>query len=447
MSPFANSRTRRDDSSNKVTGGGEKDRWLAVSELMTGRLSLHGFLVFEVAWRDVHGINYLNELLTDASLALEARRVTKWEFHSAEQAAACAHLWFVGRAAEARALRGYLAALHSSGEEPPPTEEHRRAVLQRTWSSLTSVSEDDCDDEPPTPRPGLCSSPTRLADLPTQYADALLLFRFRDSLLPLKLRQVITSDIRLLTLLESGLPAWVIFLQSYPVVRHAYRPWMRPLARSAYLLFSLATVLVGFYDLYKNVPLLRSAAASLCGPLFEWVESCDVVTRIRYLGTILFLRNLRRLLQSVLALLRAAGAVLRALLSPLAGALGPVVDVCGEALSFLAAGLGPAWEVLVDVAEAAWAPIDLVLDRAAVCLWPLMRVAMLPVRCAAKVAGCAGSVMSVTYDFGKDIWETVSSSIFEFNHMSEAQQSASAFHMSLLKNLWNDLFSQVYIEY
>lgn len=24
--------------------------------------SLHGFIVFEVAWKDVHGINYLNEL-------------------------------------------------------------------------------------------------------------------------------------------------------------------------------------------------------------------------------------------------------------------------------------------------------------------------------------------------------------------------------------------------
>jgi hypothetical protein len=63
MSPFANSRTRRDDSNNKITGG-EKDRWLVVFELMTSRLSLHGFLVSEVAWRDVHGINYLNELMT-----------------------------------------------------------------------------------------------------------------------------------------------------------------------------------------------------------------------------------------------------------------------------------------------------------------------------------------------------------------------------------------------
>ena len=85
---------------------GESDamrRWFAVADLSR---ALHGFLVFEVSWRDVHGINYLNELLTDTSLALEARYMKKWEFYSAEQAAGCTHLWFLGRATEARALRG-----------------------------------------------------------------------------------------------------------------------------------------------------------------------------------------------------------------------------------------------------------------------------------------------------------------------------------------------------
>lgn len=30
--------------------------------VMSLNQSLHGFIVFEVAWKDVHGINYLNEL-------------------------------------------------------------------------------------------------------------------------------------------------------------------------------------------------------------------------------------------------------------------------------------------------------------------------------------------------------------------------------------------------
>lgn len=46
------------------------NRWFPVIDsikwqpkyLMDLSKALHGFLVFEVAWKDVHGINYLNEL-------------------------------------------------------------------------------------------------------------------------------------------------------------------------------------------------------------------------------------------------------------------------------------------------------------------------------------------------------------------------------------------------
>ncbi|XP_062230426.1 uncharacterized protein LOC133928213 [Phragmites australis] len=442
MSPFVNSRALHKDkapvcSSSAAAaaagaGGGDRGdrdtmrRWFEVADLSCR--ALHGFLVFEVSWRDVHGINYLNELLTDTSLALEARYMKKWEFYSAEQAAGCTNLWFLGRASEARALRGYLDTLHTHSNSSEQVEECSSA-LRRTCSSssLSAVSEDEEEDAGSAPFVA-----------PAQYSDTLILFRFRDSQLPLKLRQIIMSDIRLLTLLESGLPPWVIFFQSYPLLCHLYRPWMRPLARSLYLLASLVTVLIGFYDLYKNVPLLKAAAARICGPFFGWIETWDMVTRIQYLGTILFLRNLRKCLQSLLALLRTARALLRAVAAPLAEAAGPLLASCGE---LLAGGLAPTWALLVDLAEMLWAPFDLVLDHIAGCLWPLFQVALLPVRCAVALASCAGSLMSATYNFSKDIWETISS-IFELNHMSEAQQSA--FDMSLLKNLWNDLFSQIF---
>lgn len=438
-------------------------RWFAVAADLSR--ALHGFLVFEVSWRDVHGINYLNELLSDTSLALEARYMKKWEFYSAEQAAGCTHLWFLGRASEARALRGYLSALHTHSDPSEQLEECSSA-LRRTCSSssLTAVSEDEDEDDDeldgrsadgilmssPSPTRSRSSSSrwaraAAAAEVPfvapAQYSDTLILFRFRDSQLPLKLRQIIMSDIRLLTLLESGLPSWVIFFQSYPVLCQLYRPWMRPLARSLYLLASLVTVLIGFYDLYKNVPLLKSAAARICGPLFGWIETWDMVTRIQYLGTILFLRNLRKCLQSLVALLRAARAVVRTVAAPVAEAAGPLVASCGEVWDLVGEGLlAPAWALAVDLAEVVWAPFDLVLDSVGGCLWPLLQVALLPVRGAAALAGCAGSLLSATYNFGKDIWETMSS-IFELNHMSEAQQSA--FDMSQIKTLWNDLFSQV----
>ncbi|XP_066364381.1 uncharacterized protein [Miscanthus floridulus] len=496
MSPFANSRALLHHKQEKqaaaeaaaaaatattTSAAGESSdtmrRWFALAADLSR--ALHGFLVFEVSWRDVHGINYFNELLTDTSLALEARYMNKWEFYSAEQAAGCMHLWFLGRASEARALRGYLSALHTHSDPSEQLEECSSA-LRRTCSSssLTAVSEDDDDDDldgaaaagstssarsrsdsgisvSPIPTPTTARARARAASswaraaaaaevpfvAPAQYSDTLILFRFRDSLLPLKLRQIIMSDIRLLTLLESGLPSWVIFFQSYPLLCQLYRPWMRPLVRSLYLLASLVTVLIGFYDLYKNVPLLKSAAARICGPLFGWIETWDMVTRIQYLGTILFLRNLRKCLQSLLALLRAARALVRTVAAPLAEAAWPLLASCGQLWGLLGEGLAPAWALLVDLAEVLWAPFDLVLDNVAGCLWPLLQVALLPVRGAAALAGCAGSLLSATYNFSKDIWETMSS-IFELNHMSEAQQSG--FDMSQIKTLWNDLFSQIF---
>ncbi|KAG8069041.1 hypothetical protein GUJ93_ZPchr0005g15869 [Zizania palustris] len=457
MSPFTNSRAL--DNVDPCSGGSSGDattsasaadddgmtaarRWFALADQLTR--ALHGFLVFEVSWRDVHGINYLNELLTDTYLALEARYMKKWDFYSAEQAAGCAPMWFLGRAPEAQALSGYLRRLseqHHKQKQGAVCEASMLLQLRRrTCSPLRVVSEledagydeqlhDVVSEERPKARWRSLEEAEPFLS-PSQYTDTLIQLRFRDSDLPLKLRQIIVSDIRLLTLLESGLPSWVIFLQSYPLLCLLYRPWMRPLARSFYLLVSLATVIIGFYDLYKNVPLLKAAAARVCGPLFGWIETWDMVTRIQYLGTILFLRNLRKCLQGILAFLRMARALLRPLVAPLAGIAGPLLAACGEIC-----------EMLGDLAEALWAPLDAVFDCAVGALQPLVKALVLPARFAAALAGCAGSLLNNTYNFGKDIWETVGS-MFEINHMAEAQQSAV--DVSLLKALWNDLFSQIF---
>ncbi|XP_052627383.1 uncharacterized protein LOC128133908 [Lactuca sativa] len=108
---------------------------------------------------------------------------------------------------------------------------------------------------------------------PSESRDVLLLFKFNNHDLPFELKEIIVSDLRLLTLLEAGLPSWVIFSQSYPVFCHSYRPWMCPLARALYVIISIVTVVIGFYDLYKNVPVLKATASRLCGPLFDWIET------------------------------------------------------------------------------------------------------------------------------------------------------------------------------
>lgn len=102
--------------------------------------TLYGFIVFEVAWSNVRGINYLNELQvsplilltpvsshckcccvqchyflchfqTDTSLATEAKFMERWEFDSIAQAANCISSWFSGTVSEKRQLREYLDSL------------------------------------------------------------------------------------------------------------------------------------------------------------------------------------------------------------------------------------------------------------------------------------------------------------------------------------------------
>lgn len=186
--------------------------------------------------------------------------------------------------------------------------------------------------------------------------------------LPFKLREIITSDLRLLTLLECGLPSWVIFLQSYPVFCHFYRPWMCPLVRTMYVLISVVTVLIGFYDLYKNVPILKAAASRFCGPLVDWIETWDMVSRIKYLGTMLFLHHSQKALEWFLTTMRTIKSFFRVLTQPVAG---PLV-VCWQLIiplwdmfTMLAKNVGTLLWVVVDSSA------DLVETLATTVLFPL----------------------------------------------------------------------------
>ncbi|XP_056698295.1 uncharacterized protein [Spinacia oleracea] len=148
------------------------------------------------------------------------------------------------------------------------------------------------------------------------------------------------GDLRLLTLLESGLPSWVIFLQSYPVVGHVYRPWMCPLARALYTIISITTVVIGFYDLYKNVPLLKATASRLLGPVFDWIETWEMVSRVKYLGTMLFLHNFEKAVKWLLMITH----TMRSFFSVLAQ---PIVEPLIEFSEFFL----PFWTVCIQMSE------------------------------------------------------------------------------------------------
>lgn len=484
---------------------------LRTSLILNSKLhrTLYGFIVFEVAWSDVRGINYLNELQTDTSLAIEAKFMSRWEFDSIAQAAKCIPSWFPGSPTERDFLKEYLECVigdvfydaqdfftqattvedeevetpscspcsrfgvypstveNKSGFTPrtPPPEDgpyKRRKIMNSIDSGSrmdTCSEEDDENFTSPIPSHVRYASDCEEAIEDTQYRDVLLLFRFNDPDLPFKLKEIITSDLRLLTLLESGLPSWVIFLQSYPVFCKFYRPWMCPLVRALYVLISIVTVLIGFYDLYKNVPVLKATASHFCGPLLDWIDTWEMVSRIKYLGTMLFLQNSQKAIEWLLATSRTIRTFFRVLTQPVAG---PIV-----ALWEL---LVPFWDAFIQIAESfgtliwiavessfglleglaetvlmpMWFVLSLLWNIVASFLYPifwiLWEILYAPLRLVLGICNLIVFISSNVYDMIGDIWFFVSS-IFHLASTADATVNAE---VSLWRTLWNDLFSQVF---
>ncbi|KAG6785211.1 hypothetical protein POTOM_010938 [Populus tomentosa] len=583
LSPFANSKARRgrkegkDASSQSNPSKSTKlERWFLLIKVATLsrkrglppvkklrnslflsselHRTLYGFIVFEVAWNDVRGINYLNELLTDTSLAIEAKIMHRWEFDSIAQAASSLSSWFSGTLSELLQLKGYLdsatgmedASSHPGNyikskylmantqdpllalqQECDPGLLHLLPVgdtfydAEENFSMTPSIDDDDkiCDDnlwaednssccpggsfdvfpgtsenitsEPLTPPPtgpykrgrAIRSIGTRVEvdcyaeetqggneDLldssgasdcenvhePKIYRDVLILFRFNDHDLPFKLKQVIMSDLRLLTLLEAGLPSWVLFLQSYPGFYHLYRPWMCPLARALYVLISVITVLIGFFDLYKNVPVLKATASSLFGPLFDWIETWEMVSRIKYLGTMLFLHNFEKAVTWFLMVTHTTRSFFSVFTQPL-------VKPLTEFLGFLL----PLWNIFIEVIESMysifWAviesscsalgglleifvwPISVIWSIAISIIYPMFwivwEILYAPIRLVLALAGLVAFTCAWISEMIGDVWKFVNG-IFQLAEASDAR--VSTYEVSMWRSLWNDLFSQVF---
>lgn len=329
-------------------------------------------------------------LQTDTSIALEVKSMKKWDFNGIDQAMSCLSSWFSATTSETKSFHDHLKQMSDMDtqadcqQDLPIVSNDQEKILQENMvdnaqEHPTETNEDDinkqateedsllkdklhadcCAQDSVAPNKDLdhdtvsitghCvqRKPLKCIDMKeessiasTQYMDKLLLFRFSDGVLPFKLRQIITSDLRLLTLLESGLPSWVIFLQSYPIICQFYRPWMRPLARTLYILISLVTVIIGFYDLYKNVPLLKATASRLCGPLLDWIEAWGMISRLRYLGTMLFLQNFEKAIKWFLMMMRMVRPLVSVVMKPLAV---PLLEI----VSFIS----PVWSMFAETAE------------------------------------------------------------------------------------------------
>ncbi|KAF8414154.1 hypothetical protein HHK36_002153 [Tetracentron sinense] len=553
LSPFANTKARkvrketgkgldsRTKSKPKTSEPEKFERWFSLinvatlsqkralppvkelknSLLLNSKLhqTLYGFIVFEVAWSNVRGINYVNELQTDTSMAIEATVMKRWEFDSIAQALRCISSWFSGTHNEQVLLRGYLDSIigdvfydaqedfsrtdpndddedTSNGNEcledrfpygignnfgvypasteyrtnifqtpPPPTGPYKRRKVTKCISpggEEDAYSEATHSEIVKSPQHSETSTATSSIDSVegTQKRDVLILFRFNDRDLPFKLRQIIMSDLRLLTLLESGLPSWVIFLQSYPGFCHLYRPWMCPLARALYVLISLVTVLIGFYDLYKNVPVLKATASRLCGPLFDWIETWEMISRIKYLGTMLFLHNFEKAVKWFLMVTRAFRSFLSIFTQPMVGPLVELADfflpfwnMCFEVVesfcSVIRIAIGSSCSLLVDLVQILLMPIWFIISviwRIATSFiypifWTLWELLYAPIRLVLVLANFLAYICSWIFDLLGEIWLSVSS-IFQLASASEA--TMSTYEVSMWRSLWNDLFSQVF---
>lgn len=260
---------------------------------------------------------------------------------------------------------------------PPAHGSHKRRKIIKSISDVTDLEEstsDICnknDNETVDSRSCSSDSDTETADISckiTHHKDVLILLRFDDPDLPFSFKKVIVSDLRLLTLLEYGLPSWVLFLQSYPVLCHVYRPWMCPLARALYVLVSLSTVLIGFYDLYKNVPILKTTAARICGPYFDWVESWEMISRVRYIGTILFLHNFEKAVAWFLMITHAIKSVLSIVTRPIARPILEVVEI-----------ILPSWNISLEIVgmlstvilSLVGSTCTMIMSTAQIIFWPL----------------------------------------------------------------------------
>ncbi|KAL3677919.1 hypothetical protein R1sor_020875 [Riccia sorocarpa] len=326
-----------------------------------------------------------------------------------------------------------------------------------------------CSGSPEVRQERLYSHPARLIAPAETYRDTLIMFRFSEPLLPFELQRIITADRRLLKMLESGLPSWVIFMQSYPILCHLYRPWMRPLCGIIYYLISVVTVLIGFYDLYKNVPVLKATAAHVCGPLFQMIEGWEMVSRLRYLGTMLFLQNCEKAFEWALAFFRTVRQISTVVMGPF---LQPLVSI-GETFQPVWEGVSIGIQTVVQLTTTMCSAVILCISSAmSILIWPVVTlfstlwylgmtvlypmlsavwtVFALPIQLvkflASLVAALSSEVLDGFQNLGSAVYEGVQLLIATGSPAMRSMKvvRSSAPGPSMWRTLWNDILSKVF---
>lgn len=111
---------------------------------------------------------------------------------------------------------------------------------------------------------------------------------FDDPLLPYRMREVIMKkeNKQLLRHYEASLPSWTVVMATYAY----YRPSFRKIQYWFMILISLMSMMIGFFDLYKNLPIVKPFLKMYMESIWDFLED-HVIFRMSFFLGYLFTRS------------------------------------------------------------------------------------------------------------------------------------------------------------
>jgi len=108
---------------------------------------------------------------------------------------------------------------------------------------------------------------------------------FDDPMLPYRMREVIVlnQNKQLLRHYETSLPSWAVVMATYGY----YRPSFRKFQYWFMMVISLISMMIGFFDLYKNLPIIKPLLITYMESIWNWLED-HVIFRMTFFMGYLF---------------------------------------------------------------------------------------------------------------------------------------------------------------
>eukprot|EP00347_Sterkiella_histriomuscorum_P004028 403362021 len=117
--------------------------------------------------------------------------------------------------------------------------------------------------------------------------DLTIVAYYEDPILPHALRELLNQNDKqskkMFLMTEIGIPHWTVVLAQFGY----YKPWIRFLVKYLVTLMSILTMILGFWDLYKNVPFINTLIQTHLQSLYQFFEDHVIIRLSMLLGLIL----------------------------------------------------------------------------------------------------------------------------------------------------------------